>query len=436
MRFASRRGGAPARAVPEQAARLDPYATLGLTPLATLALARELYWVQVERLREASPPDFERRLEQLNDALTVISEERQRAQHARGRPPEFVAVRHGPDQPRRLRAGSIVALLVLTVMGAIFSSLQAGPLTTAGVVTTGMLMVVVVMALPRRTSAGVNRSFATLRLTPDAGMREVNLAYEILGQELLSRVRHDHRALAGLEQLDRAHAVALQAIAARDQAEHDTTDGGHRSGRRVVGRLLFGALRLVLSLLGSVALLVAQYAMQILGIAFSLLGGGLRSGKGRLASATRRDPGLDLAEVSADVSRRLAIGARLARPAAEPADEPEPIADGSRPHAAPRERVLRAALVLETENGNRRIPIPTAPLTIGSSPDCDLVLPGSLGLDREHAHVWQRDGALLIHVLARYPAACLVNDQPMTWASLEDGDVILLGDALFSVRVA
>jgi|GEM_PF-2561545 len=421
---------------------LDVYAVLGVTRDVTPALARDVYWLQVGRIQDEGPADGDskRRLEELNEALELILDERRRARYDQAYvPSEAESEPRAPlAHPRRLRAGSILALLLLTVVGAIVAALQYGPLMLGIVVTVGMLSMLAVTALPKRsTASGAESAFATLHLTPDAGVREVNAAYEVVGQELLSRVRHDRRALARLERLDRAHTAAMRAIAMRD-APGAT---GARSGNRLLRLLARGfrtLARFILGVLGALALAVILAVMRMGAAVLSLAGRRLRIDAGRLSGLARsdRDEADDeFANVSIDVSRRLAFG----RPPTAEADA-EGGTDGDAEEQPPsvatlRQPLLNADIVLETDNGNRRVPIPATPLSIGSDPECTLVLPPALGLAPEHAHVWQRDGTILIHVVTQRPAACLVNDEPMTWASLEDGDVILLGDARFSIRV-
>lgn len=422
---------------------LDVYAVLGVTRGVTPALARDVYWLQVARIQDegTTGEDVSRRVEELNEALELILDDRRRARYdehyvpSRSEPAPGVPLAYF----RRLRAGSIVALLLLTVVGAIVAALQYGPLMLGIVVTTGMLTMLTVTALPKRTRTDDDESaFATLHLAPDAGIREVNAAYEVVGQELLSRIRHDRRALPRLERLDRAHAAALRSIARRDAPGTEGMSTTRARLLRLVGRGLNSLARFILGALGALALAVILGGMRVGAGMLSLAGRRLRVEPGRLSGVARseRDTADDeFASVSIHVSRRLAFG----RPATieEDTNGGANVATEERtPSAASlRQPLLNADIVLETDNGNRRVPIPATPLSIGSDPECTLVLPAALGLAPEHAHVWQRDGAILIHVVTQRPAACLVNDQPMTWASLEDGDVILLGDARFSVRV-
>lgn len=425
----------------EPESSLDVYAVLGVTPDVTPALARDLYWVRVGRIQEEGVPDGEanQRIEELNEALGLILDDQRRARYDH----TYVPAAPGPGrsasgtQPGRLHAGSVLALLLLTVVGASVAALQYGPLMIATVVMSGMLSMLLVIALPRRSAEVTAESaFSTLRLAPDAGMHEVNVAYEVIGEELLSRVRDDRRVLVRLERLDRAHSAALHAIALR--AATDVRATGAARGRMLLFLSLAGRQsrefsRIILAALGALALSV----MRVGSAALAVAGPRLWADATRLTGIGRTDREEDheFASVSIDLSRRLASGRP---PSVERTNEvvAGTSEDGqSAAVAALRLQLLNADIVLETDNGHRRVPIPATPLTIGSDPECNLVLPSTMGLAPEHAHVWQRDGTILIHVVTQRPAACLVNNEPMTWASLEDGDVILLGDARFSVRV-
>jgi len=421
---------------------LDVYAVLGVTRDVTPALARDVYWLQVGRIRDEGVPDGDanRRIEELNEALELILDDGRRTRYdatyapSQSDPAPDVA----PGQPRRLRAGAIVALLLLTVVSAIAAAMQYGPLMLGSIVTAGMLSMLAVTALPKRSSTGgVETAFATLHLTPDTGVREVNTAYEVIGQELLSRIRYDRRALARLERLDRAHAAALRAIALREATAPQGTNAASGRLLRLLGRGFRAIARFILGVLGALALAVILGAMRVGAGVFALAGQRVRVDHGRLTGLSRSSQAEaddEFTSVSIDVSRRLAFG--RPPPTEEGAGEDDGATEDHSPSATTlRHPLLNADIVLETNNGNRRVPIPATPLSIGSDPECTLVLPPELGLAPEHAHVWQRDGAILMHVVTQRPAACLVNDQPMTWASLEDGDVILMGDARFSIRV-
>ncbi|MDA0365922.1 MAG: FHA domain-containing protein, partial [Chloroflexi bacterium] len=84
--------------------------------------------------------------------------------------------------------------------------------------------------------------------------------------------------------------------------------------------------------------------------------------------------------------------------------------------------------------GVRRVPLHERPIRIGSSPECDLVLPGRVGVVAEHAMIWRRGDAIILHVTD--PAAlCRVNGEDVSWASLDDGDAVAIGDVIVRIEV-
>ena len=50
----------------------------------------------------------------------------------------------------------------------------------------------------------------------------------------------------------------------------------------------------------------------------------------------------------------------------------------------------------------------------------------------EHALIWRHQDAIVLHV-TDHSAACLVNERPMTWATLEAGDEVRMGT--FKMRI-
>lgn len=420
----------------EDTSGLDIYAVLGVTPDVMPLLAQKLYWLKVEQQR-LTPDELEtaRRLTELNEALaTVLDSDRRAAYDRHHRKP--VGIAPAVDSYRRRRVGAALGLMLLTVAATLFAAFKAGPFLLAVTVTVGMLAVVAVVTWPRRGWTKAARPFASLQLTTDAGRTEVDLAYETLGHEFLRRLKSDTKAIARLERLDLAYTDAVRIIAARGGGtpavrRHVVLRAAHR-----VARALWVALSALVNLLGAAALAVLLWLARAGAWLTLSAGGNLRFNADRLSALVknlREESGPDQSEVSIDVSRRLAVGPRtdtLAGDLRDSAKTPHP-AQVEAPAALER---IEAYLVLESAVGRRRVPIQTVPISIGSHPNCELVLSADLGIAPQHALIWQRDGVILIHVIAPRAAACLVNDFPMTWASLEDGDVILLGDARFLIE--
>ncbi|HXG42076.1 MAG TPA: FHA domain-containing protein, partial [Dehalococcoidia bacterium] len=70
---------------------------------------------------------------------------------------------------------------------------------------------------------------------------------------------------------------------------------------------------------------------------------------------------------------------------------------------------------------------PDAAVTIGPGPDCDIVLGAAPGVTAARiARIWPREDRFMLHVLASELPA-FVQDHPLVWVVLEDGDLLELG---------
>lgn len=81
--------------------------------------------------------------------------------------------------------------------------------------------------------------------------------------------------------------------------------------------------------------------------------------------------------------------------------------------------------------GGARVSIGQAPVTVGHTPDCTLVL--SNGAGQERVRIWLRDGRYMLHNLSRLGSVSVAG-RPATWVVLEDGDEIAIGDAQLVFR--
>jgi hypothetical protein len=92
-------------------------------------------------------------------------------------------------------------------------------------------------------------------------------------------------------------------------------------------------------------------------------------------------------------------------------------------------------LVPETAPG-RPLAINERPLRIGSEPEFEVVVPDPLAaVARIEARIWYQDGRSFLHAVSG-GEAILVNNEPLTWAVLEDGDRVRVGRATFTFRAA
>jgi hypothetical protein len=439
---------------------VDIYGLLGITPDATPGLARQLYWARVERRREAEErgeTDGVPTLDELNAALTIILDDRRRAEYDRAyrRAHERVGrSAQSQDRARTFHAGVVVGIMLVTIAAVLIVAWQAEPLAAAATAGAGMIALVASAALVRRDPIGGRSPFIVLGLTEDADAREVDIAYETIAQELLTRVKYDRNAIWRLELLDQGYLRAGRILLERSGALKPARPSLPVRVLRGAGRLALVPIVFFVGALGSVALAMVRGLGRLTARAAAAASGAVRRTSARGVRLTAEQfsalshhvqgDGYEepLPDLSIDLDRRLALGFRtVAERAAEAraALETEALQEDEleqAPAALPRraEALVEAYLVLEAAAGRRRVPITTAPLRIGSGPACDLALPADLGLAPEHALVWQRDGALLMHVIDPRAGASLVNDVPMTWASLEDGDAIHLGDARFHVE--
>jgi hypothetical protein len=132
-----------------------------------------------------------------------------------------------------------------------------------------------------------------------------------------------------------------------------------------------------------------------------------------------------------DLQQRLSAGLKSnAAQVALAAPPLQPVASEVEPAAAP---AAVAYLLLESAMGTRRLPMGDKPVSIGSSPNCDVVLPEREDVALEHALVWQHGSRVILH--AGLSAVCYVNDNPVTWGLLDDGDELKIGGYTLKVSV-
>jgi hypothetical protein len=123
--------------------------------------------------------------------------------------------------------------------------------------------------------------------------------------------------------------------------------------------------------------------------------------------------------------------AQLRRPAGR--DPATPVFAGTGPLGEP----VKADAWLEVEEGDNvsRFPLSEDPVTVGFGGDCTIRLPEGAGPVSTRARVWKREGRYMLHNLSRL-GGVMVAGKPATWAILEDGDVIEMGQAKLVFRTA
>lgn len=117
------------------------------------------------------------------------------------------------------------------------------------------------------------------------------------------------------------------------------------------------------------------------------------------------------------------------------------LVDGGSTAWPPRERGVVApgrssvrlfALGSATEEGPQLIEVSAVPMTLGSSPDCDVRLPAAEGVGAMHARLWLKDGTAVVHHLAP-DTLTVVDGGPIEWASLRSGSILRIGPYQYQV---
>ena len=87
------------------------------------------------------------------------------------------------------------------------------------------------------------------------------------------------------------------------------------------------------------------------------------------------------------------------------------------------------------ETPDRQVPLGDAPITIGFTSDCLVMLANGTGSRTERVRIWLRDGSYMLHNLSRTGTVTIAG-RPVTWAVLEDGDEIRIGGQTLVFRAA
>jgi hypothetical protein len=92
-----------------------------------------------------------------------------------------------------------------------------------------------------------------------------------------------------------------------------------------------------------------------------------------------------------------------------------------------------AYLQTYSNDGPQTYPLGDWPVTVGFTTDCTLCLPEAASGDSERVRIWRREGRYMLHTLSRV-GTVLVAGKPATWAILEDGDEVQIGQARLLFR--
>lgn len=94
--------------------------------------------------------------------------------------------------------------------------------------------------------------------------------------------------------------------------------------------------------------------------------------------------------------------------------------------------LVDASLVLLAPAGIRRVPVGRRPLCIGSRHECDLVVAQSDAGRYREIVIWQQQGRAFRRST---PGRVEVNGHAWSWAELDDGDQIRLGDLTLALEI-
>ena len=391
----------------------DIYELLGVEPNVSTKLAQDMYWRRVNSYLDADrtgDPTARAAISELNEALAIILDADRRATYDSERK-ALTPAQPARAPERRAKYRGLATLALVPVIGAAMwlALLLSGTLASVIVGVVGIVALLLAARWANSETVQGQSPFRMLQLRDDASVDDVEAAYHAQVSHLLLRVRNDRRALRELEALDRAYLGALESIARGGAAGSgsDLLTRGVAAGGNSIARGLEWLGNALTSVLAT--------------IARRLVGGVGAASRAGWKAATRSDgaPASD----AVDIERRLATSFRdAAVRAAEPHTE-APVVDP----------LVRASLILESAAGTRRVPLRAGPLSIGSDSNCDLVLRQD-GVLPEHAIAWLRDGVVMLHVVHQ-GAHSLVNGHPSSWAMLEDGDTVELGDAVLRISI-
>ena len=418
----------------------DIYALLGVRKDASALLAREMYWARIQPLLDSETrddPDARSTIEALNRALAIISNAQVRADYDARSSAERVPIRAKATRTElaqrwfwrgMLIAGLASAVLILGAQTSWVLALAMGAASLALVTATILIL------RPRQIQQSVHER---LGVQEDATKRDLEIAYQAQAHHLLVRLGSDSRVVDALNQLDRDYLTAMRVHMATAPT---------RAPRRVllplVGRTVVMGIGMILRLRVTLTDRMSAYEHRRSQDRHTSSEGSdsqpgdrhsldaIAPSAGPERSARRWDPIRKTEQVAPpviDLEQRLAASFKataLEIASAPPADRPEQTAVAQ----------AQAHLLLFAAAGVRRVPIAERPLRIGSSSDCDLVLPERQGVAFEHALIWRRGDSVVLHVTD--PAGgCIVNGYSCTWATLEHDDTLRIGDVELRIEI-
>ncbi len=435
--------------------KTDVYELLGISPDASSALAREMYWSKIGEYLEAErqgETSARQAIDALNEALNIVLDASLRREYdhalAETRPaplPEALA-------PNSSHVWSVlVGMQLIAVVAAAATGVLAGTLPALGVAFIGTSTTVGAWIGFRHLRPLAGSPFVLLGLDATASLDEVELAYETRVQELLVKVHRDPGVVSQLELVDRAYVRACALIAVGEASSREAAQPAGDTGavvsatnwlvRHASDGIKWALLRVVRGLFWLARVAVHGTQRLVNGVARWVRDRASRTPTPLLQDsydapyADSGDLGDDLAAAPAprvDMNRRLAAGFKKAAERIAETDTRQASVEVAA-DATPAQPIT-SYIVLGGIGGARRVGIGGTPIKIGSADSCDLVLPEDSGVSPEHALIWRHDDAIVLHV-TDHSAACLVNERPMTWATLEGGDEVRMGTFRMHIEV-
>ena len=452
---------------------IDIYEVLGISRDASPVMAQTMYWSRIAALKkEEETGDLEarRRINELNLALEIILDPDRRADYeeyeeAHGSAEHVEQTRSKRSEWRRVAWQAAIAVVPGAFAG-LLSLIVIGEPFVAVIVAAAPVLAAALIASATGGYDDNEDPLDVLELAADASPDKIDLAYRTLASVWLSRVgTQPEESVRALDRLDGAYAQALEqaleiggfddlrersllgwlgsslglGIAKAARSAYTTvrwtagralrpltSRAATRAGRRVRGAVgrsgeatagAGGRLRSLFSRGGVAAAGTARRMSEVAGQARDRAAEELDAFEDQEARAETRP--------TVDIERRLrasiqAVAQQAVEQTEQPAEEFE-------------DRHFR--LVLDSAAGSRRVPVYDHPVRIGASESSDIMVDPGDAAAGEDTLIWVSGGELVLHT-APGGLTCRVNDEPVTWARLDEDDIVSVGDTSFRVEFA
>jgi hypothetical protein len=402
--------------------REPAYAALGLTPLADANLIEIAYWCQVElcHAEGLEQRDWRKRMSALNDARALLVG--RTTSHPQPATPPIphvdlpaprrtgLAARAAVYVPIVLAAATVASILVLGLSGVASIMVLAGSILLGVILAVGLLRRVPLRQPPVEVSPA--DALGILALAPTAPLPLISLSYQYLSSRALAEDNLLRKSI-----LDAAVKAALD-----ERGEPDTPDDDAPASSD------------------------SPSTPRELDIAQPAISAALdRGGRAPVAAdGDRTPPEPDAPGQDGHATREWYATSEPESAAASPrgtrrdperlytrGEPPRPAARGDADHRQGTDAGERVAVFLRIAHDgstqSREVPLVDGrAYAIGSSYSASIRLPTD-SVAAEHARLTIRRGRVLFHHIAE-DAVSLVNGSETTWAVLEPGDLLELGD--------